>query len=87
MTITANNLRTKGIKALQEMLDRADEVYISLHGKKEYVVLKSEDYAKLKSYERDIACLEVMRDIEADDYKVQSADAHIRCLKDVLRDD
>ncbi|OQX72516.1 MAG: prevent-host-death protein [Campylobacteraceae bacterium 4484_4] len=85
MTIVANELRTKGVKAIKEILESAEEVFISVRGKKEYVVLKSEDYEKLKSYELDIAYLEAMHDIEAGDYKEQSAQEHLQSLKDALQ--
>lgn len=86
MTIVANDLRTKGVKAIKEVLEGAQEAFISVRGKKEYVVLKSEDYEKLKSYELDIAYLEAMKDLKEGAYSVQSADEHIRGLKDALQD-
>ncbi len=86
MTIVANELRTKGVKALNEALQHEEEAYISVRGKPEYVVMKAEKYAKLKELELDIAYLEAIRDLEKGDYTTESAKTHIESLKNALRD-
>ena len=84
MIIVANDLRTKGVKILKEALADADEAFISVRGESEYVVMRAENYEKLKSYELDIAYMEAMRDIKNGDFTSGSAQKHIKELKDAL---
>lgn len=84
MSIVANDLRTKGIKALKEALEGNDEAFITVRGESEYVVMKTENYEKLKSYELDVAYIQAMRDIENGDFKSVTADEHIKELKNAL---
>ena len=86
MTIVANELRTKGVKALNDALKDEDEAYISIRGKPEYVVIKAEKYEKLKELELDIAYLEAIHDLENGDYTTETAKAHIESLRNALRD-
>ncbi len=86
MTIVANDLRTRGIQAIRTVLKSSNEAYISVRGKKEFVVLRAEDYDRLRMYELDAAYLQAKRDIERGDYTIQSADEHIRGLKNALQD-
>lgn len=86
MTIVANDLRTKGVKILKEALEDADEAFISVRGESEFVVMRTENYEKLKSYELDIAYMEAMKDIKNGNFKSVSADEHIKELKNALRD-
>ena len=85
MTIAANDLRTKGVQILSDALSKEDEAYISVRGEPKFVVLRTEDYEKLKSYELDVAYMEAMRDIEEGHYKVLNAEEHIKELKDALQ--
>jgi len=86
MTIVANDLRTKGVQILKEALSEADEAFISVRGEPEFVVMRAENYEKLKSYELDIAYMEAMKDIKNGNFKSLSAEEHIKELKDALRD-
>ena len=86
MTIVANDLRTKGIKIFKDALENADEAFISVRGALEYVVMRVEDYEKLKSYELDIAYVEVMKDIKNGNFKSVSVNEHIKELKDALQE-
>jgi prevent-host-death family protein len=86
MTIVANDLRTKGVQILKEALSGADEAFISVRGEPKFVVMRAEEYEKLKSYELDIAYMEAMRDIKNGDFKSLSADEHIKELKNALQD-
>ncbi len=84
MTIVANDLRTKGVGIFKEALKDADEVFISVRGESEFVVMRTEMYEKLKSYELDVAYMESMKDIKNGDFKSQSAAEHLKELKDAL---
>jgi hypothetical protein len=75
--ITANELKTKDIKAIEENLSEYNEVGITVRGTAKYVVMTLAQYEKMRAIELDAAYLEVMKDIEKDDYIVESADEHI----------
>lgn len=84
MTIVANDLRTKGVQILKEALKDADEAFISVRGESEFVVMRTESYEKLKSYELDIAYMEAINDIKNGDFKSLSTTEHLKALKDAL---
>ena len=77
-TVTANELKTKGISAVETCLQTDEEVIISVRGQDKYVVMELEKYAKLREYELDIALQEAKADVEAGRYVVESVDDHIK---------
>ena len=66
--ITANDLKTRGVKAIEEQLQDSDRVGITVRGKLKYVAITVEEYDKLRSAEISLAYQEVMKDIEKGDY-------------------
>ena len=66
--ITANYLKTRGVKAIEEQLQDSDRVGITVRGKLKYVAITVEEYDKLRSAEISLAYQEVMKDIEKGDY-------------------
>ncbi|HIP59865.1 MAG TPA: prevent-host-death protein [Campylobacterales bacterium] len=79
-------LEQKGLRYLKRHLEDADEAFISVRGESEFVVMRTENYEKLKSYELDIAYMEAIKDIKNGNFKSVSADEHIKELKNALRD-
>ena len=84
MTVTANEIKTKGVSLLAKLLQKADEVIINVRGKNRYVVLDIERYEAFRQSELDLAYLQMKQEIEAGRYKEQSAEAHLREFKDAL---
>ncbi len=84
MTITANEVKTNGVSIFGDMLEKADELFINVRGKNKYVVLDIERYNEFRQNELDIAHMKVMKDIQEDRYKVQTASEHIKELMDEL---
>ena len=84
-TVTANELKTKGISAVESSLkDADDEVVISVRGQDRYVVIGLEKYAKLREYELTIALQEAKADVSEGRFVVESVDEHMkRVLDDV----
>jgi hypothetical protein len=76
--ITANELKVKGIKAIQNELKDKDEAVITHRGKPQYIVVNFERFDKLRGFEIDKAYLEAMQDIKEGRYKTLSADEHIQ---------
>ena len=81
-SITANDLKTKGVTVVEEALLDDDEVVITVRGKEKYVVIGMDKYSKLREYELEIALLEARADVAAGRVKQESVDAHMKRVTD-----
>jgi PHD/YefM family antitoxin component YafN of YafNO toxin-antitoxin module len=68
MTVTANEVKQRGVSIFDELLDKFSEVIITLRGKKKYVVMDFERYNQLREAELELAYQEVMKDYEEGNY-------------------
>ena len=82
--LTANDLKTKGVSAVDSCMEVQEEVVISVRGKDKYVVMGVEKYAKLREYELEIALQEARADAEAGRVVVESVDDHMKRMLDEL---
>ena len=78
--ITANDIKTRGVKAIEEGLTKDDRLSISVRGKIKYVVLKAEDYESLRLAEIEMAYQEAAKDINDGHYTVETSDQHLNRL-------
>ena len=62
--ITANDLKVKGITAIDDMTSDGFEAVITVRGKQKYVVMTIEEYNKLREYELAGAIIEAKDDIK-----------------------
>jgi len=81
-TVTANELKTKGVSAVESRLKVDEEVIISVRGQDRYVVMDLEKYAKLREYELAVALQEAKADVEAGRYNTESVADHMKRLGD-----
>lgn len=77
-TLSANDLKTKGISAVEELLRNDGEVVITVRGKGRYVVMDLAKYEKLREYELEIALQEAKADMEVGRYVIESAAEHVK---------
>ncbi len=77
-TITANDLKTKGISILNEETSSGDEVIITVRGKNKYVVLPVEKYNYLRECELEAALHESRKEIENGKFHKESVEKHIK---------
>ena len=77
-TITANDLKTKGISILNEETSDGDEVIITVRGKNKYVVLPIEKYNYLRECELEAALIETKKDIKEGRFYKESVEKHIK---------
>jgi len=77
-TITANELKTKGVSILNEETSDGTEVIITVRGKNKYVVLPIEKYNYLRECELEAALLESKRDIKEGKLIKESVEKHIK---------
>ncbi|MCP9763945.1 hypothetical protein [Lacihabitans soyangensis] len=78
--IAANDLKVRGLKAIEEEMKHFDEVGITVRGKVKYVVMKVEKFDELREYELDKALAEAQQDIKEGRFVNENAEEHINRL-------
>ena len=86
MVIPANELKVKGVSVIETMLNKLDEVLISIRGKNKYVVIDLNRYNYLRECELEKALIDVHKDIANGRSRVLSAEEHFKELDNALRD-
>lgn len=76
--IPANDLKTKGIKAIEEALVIQPEASVTVRGQSKYVVMSSDQYQYLRECELEAAIAESRADIEAGRFVKETVSEHIR---------
>ena len=77
-SITANELKTKGVTVVENALQSDDEAIITVRGKDKYVIIDMNKYNKLRDYELEIALLEARADVAKGRVKRESVTAHMK---------
>jgi len=80
MLITANELKTKGATLIDELIRKYGEVFISMRGKKKFVVLPLEEYERLKEAELERAIRDAEKDYNEGRYIIETAEEHFKRL-------
>jgi PHD/YefM family antitoxin component YafN of YafNO toxin-antitoxin module len=83
-SVTANELKTKGISAVEARLQVDGEAVISVRGQDKYVVMDIEKYAQLREYELEIALQEARADVDAGRYSTGNVNEHMQQISDEL---
>jgi len=83
-TITANELKTRGISAVEDQLETEDQVIISVRGVDKYVVMGLEKYARLRESELDMAVKEARADYQAGRTITENIDDHMKRVVDEI---
>jgi hypothetical protein len=76
--LAANDLKVKGVKAIEEEMEHFDEVGITVRGKVKFVVMKVEKFDKLREYELDKALAEARQDMKEGRFVSETLDEHIK---------
>ena len=77
-TITANDLKTKGVTILDDETADGAEVIITVRGKSKFVVLPIAKYNYLRECELEAAVLEAKRDVKEGKFVKESVEKHIK---------
>jgi len=75
--ITANDLKTQGVSAIEKALEGGDETTISVRGKPRFVVMDIAHYDRLREAEIYAAWQEARAAVAAGDFVAESAEEHI----------
>lgn len=82
--ITANELKIRGISAVEDQLKNEEEVIISVRGRGRYVVMSLEKYARLREFELDMAVMEAKADYKDGNIITESVEDHMKRVTDAL---
>jgi len=77
-SITANELKTKGVSVVENALKVDGEAIITVRGEQKYVVINMSQYSKLREYELEIALQEARADVAEGRAKQESVDEHMK---------
>lgn len=78
--ISANDLKTKGIAAIEAVLAEHDEAIVSVRGKERFVVVDLAYYQRLREYELEVALTQARADMAAGRAIMESPEAHLARL-------
>ena len=81
--ITANDLKVKGITAIDEMVNSNNEVVITVTGRQKYVILPIAEYNQLREFELDAAIQEAKKDVKEGKYFSGSIEEHLKRVRNV----
>jgi hypothetical protein len=81
-TIAANELKTRGVSSISEQLAEEPEAFITVRGKKRYVVMDIEHFQYLRGCELEAALLEAKADMETGRVVVESVAEHMKRLQE-----
>jgi hypothetical protein len=80
-SLTANDLKTKGVAAIESALVDHPEAIVSVRGKDRFVVMEIAQYHYLRECELDAALAETRSDVAAGRFVKESAEAHVQRVK------
>lgn len=82
--ISANDLKTKGVSAIESVLALETEAIISVRGKERFVVMGMEHYHYLRECELESALAQTHADLAEGKFVRESAKEHLSRLKGSL---
>jgi hypothetical protein len=80
-SISANELKTHGVSAIETILLQQPEAIISVRGKDRFVVMDMNQYHYLRECELEAALMQTRADIAAGRYVKETAEEHLARLK------
>ena len=84
-TISANELKTKGVSSIESALAESAEAIISVRGQERYVVMNLDEYNRLRVCELESALYETRQQFVAGAFVEESVDEHIARLQTAAR--
>lgn len=86
-SLTANDLKTRGVTAIEESLAHSTEALVSVRGKDRFVVMEVAQYHYLRECELDAALAQSKADVAAGRFVNESAQQHMERLEAMLAAD
>ncbi len=79
--LTANDLKTKGVAAIESILAERSEAIVSVRGKERFVVMDIAQYHYLRECELEVALAEARADLAAGRFVQESPEEHVARVK------
>lgn len=79
--LTANDLKTKGVAAIEAVLEQHSEAIVSVRGKDRFVVMDIAHYHYLRECELEAALTETRADLAAGRFVQESPEEHVARVK------
>ena len=79
--ITANELKTRGIRSVEQIMSKNGEAAITVRGKIRYMIVTPEKYDRLREAELDYAVREAKQDIASGRIAATSIAEHLKQVK------
>lgn len=80
--ITANELKTKGVSAIDMVVRESEEAVLTVRGKSTYVVMPIEKYNYYRECELETAINKTLQEIKQGKYVIETVDEHIKRITD-----
>jgi len=85
--LTANDLKVRGVAAIEEVLSGQTEATISVRGKDRFVVMDMAQYHYLRECELEAALAQSRADVAAGRAVTETAAEHIQRMERLLAED
>ncbi len=79
--LTANDLKTRGVAAIESILAERTEAIVSVRGKERFVVMEIAQYHYLRECELEAALAETRADLAAGRFMQESPEKHVARVK------
>ena len=83
--ISANDLKTKGVGAIDKALQDQTEVALTVRGEVKYIVMSNEQYQYLRECELEAALAESKADLDAGRYVKETVSQHLKRISKINR--
>lgn len=83
--LTANDIKVRGVSAIETALASQPEVTISVRGKQRYVVMEMSHYQYLRECELEAALVQSQSDRAEGRFVQESAQAHMARIEQLLQ--
>ena len=80
-SISANDLKTRGVAAIESALEHDSEALISVRGKNRFVVMPLEHFHYLRECELDAALAQTRNDLASGCFVISTPEEHIARIK------
>lgn len=81
--ITANNLKTRGVSAIEAVVRESGEAVVTVRGKSTYIIMPIEKYNYYRECELEAAINESLKEFKGGKYVAETVDEHIKRITDV----
>jgi hypothetical protein len=83
--ISANDLKTRGIGAVEQALQDQNEAAVTVRGAVKYVIMSADHYHYLRECELEAALAESKADLDAGNFVKETVSQHMRRLAKISK--